>query len=154
MATPRYVARELSKTARTIARIGNDTVTEAAAQGVELAIDAGGRFGRRPLTGDVVDVSNRKGVSRATLIGRSAGGWAIKSHGRRGGYPIRPRAGRGTRRVLDLRYAGTTRTAAASATGSATYGDNRWNNRVADPMRDRYADIARAELSEALRRGR
>lgn len=149
MATPRAVARGLRRSATKIAALPDPIVAEAAARAVELGADSGGSIARsrRPLTVEVSATTRRRGDVSATVRGVTTGGWSLKSYGRRGGYPIRPRR----RGVLDLRDARTEATAARSAIQSgSTPGDDRWRRSVADPITDELSVIAEEQVADAL----
>lgn len=149
MAVPRAVARDLRRTAAAISKIGDEAVARAAETAVSEGAAVGGRFGRRTLTVVVRDVSNSGGVASATVAGRTAGAWSIKSYGRRGGYTVRP-VGRRRRRALDLRGAGTDRTAYARTSPGRTAGDDRWRRWIADPLADTFSDVVDELVADAV----
>lgn len=157
MATPRAVARDLRQTANRIARIPDQAVADAATYGVETGATVGGRFGSRrgrPLTVVVRSTSRRRGVSTATIAGKTAGAWSIKSYGRRGGYTVRPNPRR-RRRALNVRQAGVSvggrrLSAIASVRPGGTRGDDRWNRLVADPTREAFGDLVDDLVTEAV----
>lgn len=148
MAPPRAVARDLRRSATRIAKLADPIVADAAEYAVEQS-GVGGSFRRNPLRVVVRSSSNRRGRSSVTVAGKPAGAWSIKSHGRRGGYEVRPRRGR----VLDLRRAGLSTTAATITRPASTRGDDRWQRLVADPTRTRFVEVARRHLSDAIEGG-
>lgn len=156
MATPRRVAADLKRTAAKLAKITDPIVAGAADVAIANGLAAGGRFagrsggrGGRPLTVVIRSQSNRKGSSQATVAGKTAGAWSIKSYGRTGGYTVRP-SRRRRRRALDLRRAGTTATAAASTVPGSTTGDDRWNRLVVEPTRDAIRPLALDLIDEVI----
>ena len=157
MATPRKVARDLRQTATRIARISDAAVADAATVAVELGAGVGGRFGSRrgaPLTVVVRSVSNARNTSTATVGGKPAGAWSIKSYGRRGGYTVRPRR-RSRRQALNVRAAGInaggrTLSAIASTRPGATSGDDRWNRYIREPIADQFTVIAEDLAADAV----
>lgn len=146
MAPPRAVARDLRRSATRISKLTDPIVAAAAEFAVEQS-SVGGTFRGRPVGVVVRSTSNRRGASSATVAGKSAGAWTIKSYGRRGGYEVRPRR----RRILDLRRAGLSTTAATITRPGSTPGDDRWRRRVAEPTAERFVTVAREQLTAALK---
>lgn len=147
MAVPRDVARSLRRSATKLAQVPNAVVVDLAETTIDEAGRAGGRFfgGRARLIAEVVERRTARGTSTVTVWGKPAGAWAIKSHGRRGGYRIAPR-----RRRLGRRGAGVIRVGtlgyAAHVTAGPARGDRRWERVV-----DRVADRAGDDLVDAVR---
>lgn len=130
----KLVSKSLRATATKLARVRDETVREAAQGAVEEAINLGGSMKGYTLYGEVTKVTNKGNVSTATVEGVPSGFWSIKSYGRRGGYTIRS----GGKRPLNLRGAGTPRSAAESVKmGGRTRGDKRW-----DRVIDRTAELS------------
>lgn len=148
MAPPRKVARDLRRTAAKVAKIPDTTVAAAATFGIDEAIAAGGRIGRVTLVGVVRSQTSRRGQVSVTIAGKPAGYWSFLSHGRRGGYTVRPNPRR-RRQALDLRRAGLG--AKASTSPGSTRGDDRWSRRVVEPTTARFGDLVDRAVADAVK---
>lgn len=134
MAPPKAVSRSLRKTALRLSSLSREAVAEAAEYAVDQAAERGGRFfaSRYPLYAEVVEKKDNKKRTTVLVYPKPAGGWAIKSYGRRESIGplvipsvgVRPRA----------RAAG---------------GDDRWANIQRDVF-DRYPETMGKFVAEAL----
>lgn len=76
----RQTGQSLKQVARALEKIPDDAVKEAAAAVVLEAQHRGGRFGQK--NARLGAKVKRNGTGSVTVLGVSAGGWAIKSYGR------------------------------------------------------------------------
>jgi hypothetical protein len=86
-------------------------------------------------------VKSRKS-GRVWMEGTPAGGWAIKSYGRRGGFDVKARHGRAVTVGPNV-YARV-------RVGRSTSGDNRWTELVNDAER-KFPDVFLARVKRAVR---
>lgn len=123
--------QSLRQVARALEKVPDDAVKEAAEAAVDEARLRGGSFGRKRLGAKV----KRNGKGSVTVLGTTAGSWAIKSYGRSVSV-AKPGS------VL-----GVPRGGFHSARARATRGDKRW-----DKVRERTEDVSPRIVADAVRK--
>lgn len=139
MAPPKAVARSLRKSATRLAAVRRESVVDAAQYAIEQASNRGGTFfgGRYPLTAEVVEKKDSSKRSTVLVYPKPAGGWSIKSYGRRESVG---------RPVLVIRGVGVRPRARAAR------GDGLWDRIKADTEAN-FVDVVESSVDEAIGEG-